>query len=113
MCIKLKRNFYLPFNIKLQVGVDLQTFHTAQLVYSNPQDLCSDSLSPNDIILAGSEIWKTDGDHHNIKIVTVHILCYAYVKKTKPECMYNKIIINMHIKRCHCLKKLKRKENVK
>ena len=30
--------------MKLQIGDDLLTVHTAQLVYSNRQDLCSDFL---------------------------------------------------------------------
>ena len=30
--------------MKLQIGDDLPTVHTAQLVYSNRQDLCSDSV---------------------------------------------------------------------
>ena len=34
----------ISINMKLQVGGDLQALHTAQLVYSNRQDLCSDSL---------------------------------------------------------------------
>ena len=32
------------FNVKLQIGDNLWTLHTAQLVYLNHQDLCSDSL---------------------------------------------------------------------
>ena len=31
-------------NMELQIGEDLWIVHTAQLVYSNYQDLCSDSL---------------------------------------------------------------------
>ena len=66
-------------SMKLKIGDDLHTVHTSQLVYSNHQDLCSDPL-PDEVILAGSEICKTDGDHQNIKIVAVPILCNTYVQ---------------------------------
>ena len=36
--------------------------------------------SPDYTILAGSEICKTDGDHKNIKIVSVPVRCNAYVE---------------------------------
>ena len=35
---------------------------------------------PNDVILAGSEIFKMDGDNQNIKIVAGPILCNSYVQ---------------------------------
>ena len=36
--------------------------------------------SPDDVILARSEIHKTDGDRQNIKVVAIPILCNAYVQ---------------------------------
>ena len=62
--------------MKFQIGDDLQTIQTAQVVDSNHQGLCSD-LSPDDIILAGSEICQMDGEHQNIKTFAVPILCNA------------------------------------
>ena len=63
--------------MKLQIGDDLLTVHSAQLAYLNRQGLCSDSLH---VILAASEICKMDGDHQNIKTFAVRILCNAYVQ---------------------------------
>ena len=65
--------------MKLQIEDNLQIVHTAQLVYLNHQDL-SLTHSPDDVILAGSEISKTNEDHKNIKIFAVPILCDAYVQ---------------------------------
>ena len=62
--------------------------------------------SPNDFILAGSEIHKTDRDNQNIKIVAVLIFCNAYVLLTMLECMYDKNTLQKHLKRCQCLKKM-------
>ena len=57
-------------NMKLQIGDDLWTVHTAQLVYlfeSSRLVLWLPLL--DDIILAGSEIDKMDRDHQNIKVL--------------------------------------------
>ena len=41
---------------------------------------CTRLPSLDDAIMAASEIRKMDGDHQNIKIVAVPILCNAYVQ---------------------------------
>ena len=66
--------------MKLQIGDYLQAIQTAQLVYLNHQDLCLWLPLPDDVILAESEIHKTDWDHQNIEIVAVPILCNACVQ---------------------------------
>ena len=92
-------------NMKLQIGDNLRTVYTAQLVYLNCQDVCCDSL--HRMMSSG---WiknsKTDVDHQNIKIFAIPILCNTYVQlKTKLEWMYNKNIIKMHLKKVPTFKK--------
>ena len=66
--------------MKLQIGDDLRTVHSAQLVYLNCQDLCSDSLHLMMSYWRDQKFTKTNGDHQKIKTVAVPILCFADVQ---------------------------------
>ena len=67
-------------NMNLHIGDNLLTIHTAQLVYLNCQDLCSDSLHQMASYWLYQKFAKTDRDHQNIKIVAVPFLCNASVQ---------------------------------
>ena len=70
-------------NMKLQIGDNPQTLHAAQLmVYSNHQDLCSDSLPRMTSYWLDQKFAKQNKDHQKIKIVAVPILCNALVQLT-------------------------------
>ena len=67
-------------NMELQIGEDLWIVHTAQLVYSNYQDLCSDSLHRMTSNWPDQKFVKRIGDNQNIENVAVPILCNAFVQ---------------------------------
>ena len=67
-------------NMKLQFGDDLLTVHTAQLVYSNCQDLCSDSLHRIASYWLDQKFARWTGTIKILKFVAVPILCYAFVQ---------------------------------
>ena len=56
--------------MKLKIGDDLRTVHTVQLFFLIIKAFAL-TPTPDDVILARSEICETDGDHQNIKIVVV------------------------------------------
>ena len=62
--------------MKLSIGNDPQTVHTAQLVYFNRQELCSDSL-----YWLNQKLAKQTGKITTLKIVAASIICNAYMQK--------------------------------
>ena len=80
-------------NMKVQIGDDLWTVHTAQLIYSMRQDFCSDPFYWMISYWLDQEIRKIDRDHQNIEIVAVPILCNAYVQLNYASSMHDKNIL--------------------
>ena len=66
-------------NMKLQIGDNLRTRHTAQLVNLNRKDLCLDFLHRMMLYWLDHIFAKQMGSIKVFKIFAVPILCIAYV----------------------------------
>ena len=84
--------------MKLQIGDDLWTIYTAQLVYLNRKDLCSDSLRQMTSYWLDQKLAKQTGTIKILKFVAFPLL---YTIKLRWNVCTIRIYLKMHLKRCH------------
>ena len=66
--------------------------YNAQLVNKSESSM----LSPKNIVLAGSEEWKIEEDHQNIKIVDSSVFYNAYTLIVSVNIWYNTNMLKIH-----------------
>ena len=86
--------------MKLQIGDDGRTIYTVQLVYANCQDLCCETSYWLD-----QKFSKQMGTIKILKFLQSVCFVMPMHNQTKLECMYNKNIFKMHLKKVPRFKK--------